>query len=46
MERANCRAIGGREIREKAREWAKTRKLTPLEIAISEQFGYREEITA
>jgi len=46
MERANCRAIGGKEIREKAQEWSKTRKLTPLEVAIAKQFGYKQEITA
>lgn len=41
MERSNCQAIGGREIREKAQEWAQVRKLTPLEIAIAQSYGYR-----
>ena len=41
LERDCCKAIGGKEIREKAYEWAKQRKLTPLEIAIAEQYGYR-----
>ena len=41
FERSMVKAIGGREIREKAQEWAKIRKLTPAEVAIAEQFGYR-----
>ena len=41
LERDCCKAIGGKEIREKAYEWAKQRKLTPLEVAIAEQYGYR-----
>jgi hypothetical protein len=40
-ERATCRAICGKEIRETAEKMAATRKLTPGEIAIAEQFGYR-----
>lgn len=40
-ERVMCKAIAGKEIREKAYEWAKVRKLTPMEIAIAEQFGYK-----
>jgi hypothetical protein len=40
FERANVKAICGREIREKAHEWAKARKLTPFEVAIAEQFGF------
>lgn len=41
LERNMCNAICGKEIREKAIEWAKVRKLTPFEVAIAEQFGYR-----
>lgn len=41
LERDCCKAIGGKEIREKAYEWVKQRKLTPLEVAIAEQYGYR-----
>lgn len=40
-ERINCRAIGGREIVEKAYAFDQMRKLTPAEIAIAEQYGYR-----
>ena len=40
-ERQLVRAICGKEIREKAIEWSKCRKLTPGEIAISEEFGAR-----
>lgn len=42
FERGMAKAIGGKEIREKATEWAKVRKLTPGEIAIASQYGYRE----
>lgn len=43
FERANIKAICGREIREKAQEWSKTRKLTTFEVAIAEQFGFRND---
>lgn len=36
-----CKAIAGKDIREKAAEWARSRKLTPAEIAIAMEFGYR-----
>lgn len=41
FERANVKAICGREIREKAIAWARVRKLTPGEIAIASKYGYR-----
>ena len=41
LERSCCKAIAGKEIREKAYEWAKQRKLSPIEVAIAEQYGYR-----
>ena len=41
FERSMVKAIAGKEIREKAEEWAKIRKLTPGEQAIAEEFGYR-----
>lgn len=41
FERSMVKAIGGKEIRELAVEWSKTRKLTPAEIAIASQYGYR-----
>ena len=41
FERGMVRAIAGRHIREKAEEWAQLRKLTPAEVAIAEQHGYR-----
>jgi hypothetical protein len=41
FERGMARAIAGKEIRERAYEIAATRKLTPGEIAIAEQYGYR-----
>lgn len=41
LERDCCKAIGGKEIREAAYTWEKQRKLTPLEVAIAEQYGYR-----
>lgn len=40
-EQIMVKAISGKEIREKAIEWAKTRKLTPAEIAIAQEFGYQ-----
>lgn len=36
------KAIGGKEIKEKASAWAKVRKLTPCEIAIAEKYGYMD----
>ncbi len=41
FERSMVKAIAGSEIREKAVEWAKTRKLTPCEIAIASKYGYK-----
>lgn len=41
LERDCCRAIAGAEIREKAIEWSRARALTPAEIAIAQEFGYR-----
>ena len=41
-EQIMVKAICGKEIREKAIEFAKTRKLTPFEIAIAKEFGYTE----
>lgn len=41
LERSMVRAIGGKEIRETAIRLAATRKLTPAELAIAEQHGYR-----
>jgi hypothetical protein len=35
------KAICGKEIREKAIEWSNTRKLTPIEVSIAQQFGYK-----
>ena len=40
-ERMMIKAIGGKEIRETAIAFAQTRKLTPGEIAIASQYGYR-----
>lgn len=40
-EKIMCNALAGKEIREKAIEWAKTRKLTPMEVGIAQQFGYK-----
>lgn len=42
-EKTCCKAIGGKHIRETAYEWAKQRKLTSLEVAIAEQYGYRHD---
>jgi hypothetical protein len=39
-EQIMVKAIGGKEIREKAIQWAKERKLTPAEVAIASQYGY------
>jgi hypothetical protein len=41
FERSMVKAIGGKEIREKAIEFSKARKLTPCEIAIASEFGYK-----
>jgi hypothetical protein len=41
FEQSMVKAIAGVEIREKAIEFTKTRKLTPCEIAIASEFGYR-----
>ena len=40
FERSMVKAMGGREIREKAEQWAKERKLTPVEVAIAREYGY------
>ena len=40
FERSMVKAIGGKEIREKAIEFAMVRKLTPVEVAIAQQYGY------
>ena len=39
-ERLMCRALCGKEIRQRAHELAATRKLTPGETAIAQEFGY------
>lgn len=41
FEQTMVKAIGGKEIREKAQEWAKKRKLTPAETAIASMYGWR-----
>jgi len=41
LERSMVKAIGGKEIREKAIEFSKVRKLTPCELAIASEFGYK-----
>ena len=35
FERSMVKAIGGRAIREKAEQWARERKLTPVEVTIA-----------
>ena len=40
-ERIMVKALGGKEIRNAAIAFAQTRNLTPGEIAIAEQYGYR-----
>ena len=40
-ERIMVKAMGGKEIRLHAQAWAQVRKLTPGEVAIASQFGYR-----
>ena len=41
LERDCCKAIGGKEIINKAKDITKTRKLTPGEASIASQFGYK-----
>lgn len=41
FERSMVRAIAGKELREAAERFASLRKLTPGEVAIAEQFGYK-----
>ena len=41
FERSMVNAIGGKEIRDKAEEFSKNRKLTPVEVAIAQRFGYK-----
>ena len=41
-EKIMCKAIAGKEIREKAILWASTRKLTPSEVAIASEYVYRQ----
>ena len=41
FERGMVKAVCGKEIREKAVEFSKTRKLTPMEVAIAQGFGYK-----
>ncbi len=41
FERSMVKGIGGKEIREKACQWAQVRKLTPGEVTIASEFGYR-----
>lgn len=41
FERSMVKAICGKEIREKAERWSKERKLTPMEVAIAREFGYK-----
>jgi hypothetical protein len=40
-ERIMVKAISGKEIREKAIEWSKIRKLTPAEVAIASEYGFK-----
>lgn len=42
-ERIMVKAINGRHIREQAHQFAQTRKLTPGEIAIATQYGYKPQ---
>lgn len=42
LERQMCKTICKKEIREKAKEFKKTRKLTPLEVAILEKIDAPE----
>lgn len=41
LERIMVRSIGGKELRLKAEAWAQVRQLTPGEVAIAQQYGYR-----
>ena len=41
FERSMVLILGGREIREKAEQWARERKLTPIEVTIAREYGYR-----
>lgn len=41
FERSMVKSVGGKEIREKAEQWSKERKLTPIEVAIAKEFGYK-----
>lgn len=36
-----CKAIGGKEIREKSVQWSKERRLTPAEVVIAQEYGYK-----
>lgn len=42
-ERIMVKAISGKHIREQAQQWAKERKLTPSEVAIASQYGYKPQ---
>lgn len=41
FERAMCKTIGGKHIREMAELWSKERKLTPVEVAIAQKYGFK-----
>jgi hypothetical protein len=41
LERSMVKAIAGKEIRETAIEFSKVRKLTPSEVAIASEYGYK-----
>jgi hypothetical protein len=41
FERSMVKAIAGKEIRESAIEFSKIRKLTPSEIAIASEYGFK-----
>lgn len=40
-ERIMVKAIGGKDIRDAAEKWAQVRKLTPAEVAIAQEYGYK-----
>ena len=42
FERINCRAFHGADIRKAADYWSQHRKLTPFEVAIAENYGWRK----
>ena len=42
-ERMICEAVNGQHICEMANTWAKTRKLTPMEVAIASKYGYKPQ---